>query len=78
MKKLKVLASAILRGAIIVAPGIAFGAWAWGKAMALISILAAVGVEAVWLLMLVLPVALIEARKGKKPAIEEDVPEVDD
>ena len=45
MKKVKIIVGAILRGALLVAPGAAFGWWAWSKAPALIAILAAVAVE---------------------------------
>lgn len=51
MKKIKVIVAAILRGALIMAPGAAFLWWAWGKATALFSILAAAGLESVWLLL---------------------------
>lgn len=51
MKKVKIIVGAILRGALLLAPGVAFGWWAYGKAMALIAALAAVGVEAFFLLV---------------------------
>lgn len=51
MKKMKVIVAAILRGALIIAPGAAFLWWAWGKVPALFSILAGAGLESVWLLL---------------------------
>lgn len=51
MKKIKVIVAAILRGALIMAPGAAFFWWAWGKVPALFSILAATGLESVFLLL---------------------------
>lgn len=51
MKKIKVIVAAILRGALIMAPGTAFLWWAWGKVPALFSILAATGLESVFLLL---------------------------
>ena len=49
MKKVKIIVGAILRCALLLAPGVAFGWWAWCKAPALIAILAAVGVETLFL-----------------------------
>lgn len=51
MKKIKVIVAAILRGALIMAPGAAFLWWAWGKVPALFSILAAGGLESLYLLL---------------------------
>ena len=49
MKKVKIISGAILRSVLLLTPGIAFGWWAWNKAIALISIFAAVGLETVFL-----------------------------
>lgn len=71
MKKVKIIVSAILRGALLVAPGVAFGWWAWNKAMALIAILAAVGVETLFLFVFSFITVAVQARtdlKQKKAA----------
>ena len=52
MKKIKIIVSAILRGVVVLTPGATFLWWAWGKVSALFSILAAVGVETLWLFLL--------------------------
>lgn len=66
MKKIKIIVSAILRGALLLTPGAAFSWWAWGKAPALISILATVGVEAVFLFIFAFIVVAIRAAKDLK------------
>lgn len=71
MKKVKIIVSAILRGALLVAPGVAFGWWAYGKTMALIAILAAVGVETLFLFVFSFITVAVQARcdlKRKKAA----------
>ncbi len=66
MKKMKVIVGAIIRGALLLAPGAAFSWWAWGKAPSLISILATVGVEAVFLFIFAFIVVAIRAAKEMK------------
>lgn len=66
MKKIKVIVAAILRGAIILIPGAAFLHWAWTKVPAMFSILAAVGVETLYLLLFAFMVALVKAAKDLK------------
>ena len=66
MKKVKIIVGAILRGALLIAPGAAFGWWAWNKAMALIAILAAVGVETVFLFVFSFITVAIQARRDLK------------
>lgn len=66
MKKIKIIVSAILRGAILLTPGVAFSWWAWGKVPALISILASAGVEAVFLFIFAFIVVAIRAAKDLK------------
>ena len=72
MKKVKIIVGAILRGALLVAPGVAFGWWAWNKAMALIAILAAVGVETLFLFVFSFITVAIKARRDllRKKAAE--------
>ena len=73
MKKIKIIVAAILRGIILVTPGAASGWWFWGKAPALIAILAAVGVEFLWLLVFsFFTVAATEAKRRRKEAAESE------
>lgn len=78
MKKVKIIVGAILRGTLIIAPGAAFAWWAWNKAMALIAILAAVGVETLFLVAFTfITVAVETARKVKQPESDEsEMPDV--
>lgn len=62
MKKVKIIVGAILRGALLLAPGAAFGWWAWLNAMPLIAILAAVGVETLFLFVFSFIAVAIQAR----------------
>lgn len=75
MKKLRIIVGAILRGALLVAPGVAFGWWAWSSAPALIAILAAVGAETLFLFVFSFIAVAIQARsdlQSKKAAETED------
>lgn len=64
MKKIKIIVAAILRGALLIAPGTAFAVWQWGKVSALINILAAVGLETLFLFVFAfVKVAFDVARK---------------
>ena len=49
MKKLKRIVGAILRIAFYLAPGVGFALWQWHQCKPLINILAAVGVESLFL-----------------------------
>ena len=53
MKKLKIITGAIVRGALLLSPGVAFSIWQWHSTAALINILAAVGLETLLLLAIV-------------------------
>ena len=75
MKKVKIIVGAIIRFALLVAPGAAMGWWAWSKAPALIAILAAVGVETLFLLVFSFITVAVQARRDlrrKKKASEDD------
>lgn len=64
MKKIKFIVAAILRGTLLLAPGVAFAIWQWDKVSALVNILAAVGLEAIFLFLFAfLKVALDVADK---------------
>ena len=80
MKKVKIIVGAILRGALLVAPGVAFGWWAWNKAMALIAILAAVGVETLFLFVFSFITGAVQARRNlrRKKAEEAEAEEGND
>lgn len=71
MKKIKIIVGAILRGALVVAPGIASAWWAWGKAPALIAILAAVGIEFLWLLVFSFFTVAVQTWRNRKKQTEE-------
>lgn len=66
MKKVKFIVAAIIRGTLLLAPGVLFGWWAWSKAAALIAILAAVGVETLFLFVFSFISVAIQARKDLK------------
>lgn len=51
MKKLRIFAAAVIRGALLLTPGVAFSIWQWHSTTALINILAAVGLETLFLLI---------------------------
>lgn len=66
MKKIKVIVAAILRGTLLIFPGVAFAAWQWGKAAAAVNLLAAVGVEVLFLCIFAfIAVAADVARKRR-------------
>ena len=71
MKKIRIIVAAIVRGALLVSPGTAFAIWQWGKVSALVNILAAVGLETVFLLVFAfVKVAFDVARK--RSSVTED------
>lgn len=66
MKRIKVIVAAIIRGSLLIAPGAAFSVWQWGKVAALVNVLAAVGVEALFLCLYgFIAVAVDVARKRR-------------
>lgn len=82
MKRIIIIVAAIVRGALLISPGTAFAVWQWGKVSALINILAAVGLETVFLLVfsfivVAIRVAHDEARKraatGETENIEAEI-----
>lgn len=79
MKKVKIIVGAIIVFALLMAPGVAFGWWAWNKAMALIAILAAIGVETLFLFVFSFITVAIQARRDlrRKKAAEAEVDEED-
>lgn len=80
MKKVKIIVGAIIVFALLMAPGVAFGWWAWNKAMALIAILAAVGVETLFLFVFSFITVAIQARRDlrRKKAAEADEQSVEE
>ena len=75
MQKVKIIVGALLRFALLVAPGVAFGWWAWNKAMALIAILASVGVETLFLFVFSFIAVTVQARsdlRRKKAEVENE------
>lgn len=61
MKKLRIIAAAIIRGALILSPGVAYLCWLWDKAAPLVAILAAVGLETLWAIVFSFVVLAIKA-----------------
>lgn len=61
MRRIRIIVAAILRGVVLLVPGTAFLWWAWGRVPALFSVLAAGGVEAVWLLAFTFVLVFVKA-----------------
>lgn len=81
MKKLKIIVAAIIRGALILSPGAAYLWWLWGKVAASVAILAAVGLETLWLIAFSFIVLFVQAwrdRKKEAESIEEPQEETAD
>jgi len=79
MKKIKVIAAAIIRGALLLSPGAVFAVWQWGKVSALVNIQAAVGLETLFLFVfsfftVAIHAARDEARK-RMAAVDPEVQE---
>ena len=73
MKKIKIFTAAVVRGALILAPGVIFFFWQWGKVSSLVNILAAVGLETLFLLVFsVVKVGIDVARKQSKSSPEQN------
>lgn len=70
MKKLKIIVAAILRGVLILSPGAAYLWWLWGKVAALVAILAAVGLETLWLIAFSFVVLFVQAWRDRKKEAE--------
>lgn len=66
MKKLKIIVAAIVRGALLLAPGAAYLWWIWGKVAALVAILAAVGLETLWLIAFSFVVVFVQTWRDRK------------
>ncbi len=75
MKKLKIIVAAILRGVLILSPGAAYLWWLWGKVAALVAILAAVGLETLWLIAFSFVVLFVQAWRDRKKKAAEVVEE---
>lgn len=76
MKKIKIIVGAIMRTAFIIAPGVAFGWWFWDAVPAIIDLLAAVGLEAFWLLLFSFISVFVQTWKERKnPKQEEEADE---
>lgn len=68
MRKLKTIAAAIVRAALLLSPGIGFAFWFWQMLDPIINILAAVGFETLFLLVFVFISVTIQAYKTEKTA----------
>lgn len=65
MKKLKLILRAILRASLLLLPGIAAGFYSWPLAPALIAIMAAMGVELIFLIVWAISSVFIQAYKDE-------------
>lgn len=72
MKKIKVIVGAILRGALLLAPGVGAGFYFWGKAPAFIAILATLGLEAVVLFLWSIITVTVQTYRDEKKKKELD------
>lgn len=70
MKKITVIVAAILRGAILLAPGVAFLWWLWGKVASFVAILAALGLESIWALVFSFVVLTVQAWRNQRKKME--------
>lgn len=70
MKKLKIIVAAIVRGALLLAPGAAYLWCIWGTVAALVAILAAVGLETLWLIAFSFVVLFVQAWRDRKKEAE--------
>lgn len=77
MKKLKVLTGAIVRGALLLSPGVIWTIWQWHSTPALINFLAAVGVETLFLLAFTFVAVSIQAYKKTREAKQEKANEAE-
>lgn len=75
MKKLRIFAAAVIRGALLLTPGVAFSIWQWHSTTALINILAAVGLETLFLLVFVFITVTIQAYRAEKKSRMEELEE---
>ena len=72
MKKLRVFAAAVIRGALLLFPAVAFLIWQWHSTPAMINILAAVGLETLFLLVFsVVSVSVQMYKTEKKNRLEQ-------
>lgn len=71
MKKLRFIAASILRGVLLLLPGLAFAALEWCKAETYIIILAAIGLEGIFLCIYsFLSLAVATAKERRKIAAD--------
>jgi membrane protein implicated in regulation of membrane protease activity len=77
MKKFSIIAAAVIRVALLLLPGLAFGWWACQNAMTIIAVLAAVGVETLFLVAFTLVVVTLQAYHNTK-AKHNNEPEMHD
>lgn len=70
MKKIKNIVGAILRGVLVLAPGVVFLWWLWGKVAAFVAILASFGLEMLWAIVITFILAVIEACHERRKKLE--------
>lgn len=72
MKKIRFIIAGIIRGTLVLLPGLLCLWWLWAKVTALVAILASVGLETLWLIVLSFAVLTVQAwREHKKMPAEE-------
>lgn len=73
MKKIRFIIAGIIRGTLVLLPGLLCLWWLWDKVAALVAILASVGLETLWLIVLSFVVLTVQAwREHKKVPPEEE------
>lgn len=77
MKRIKFIVAAIVRGTLLISPGTAFAVWQWGKVSALVNILAAVGLETLFLIVFAYFKVLNDLAR-KKNEQESTAPDISD
>lgn len=77
MKKIRIIVAATLRGLLILAPGVAYLWWLWGKVPALVAILAAAGLETIWAIVFSFVMLAIRVWREKTDNGASEGPQID-
>lgn len=73
MKKIRFIIAGIIRGTLVLLPGLLCLWWLWTKVAALVAILASIGLETLWLIVLSFVVLTVQAwREHKKVPAEKE------
>lgn len=73
MKKIRFIIAGIIRGTLVLLPGLLCLWWLWAKVAALVAFLASIGLETLWLIVLSFVVLTVQAwREHKKVPAEKE------